>query len=158
VSPLAGVASDRVGPGRVVAAGLSVMLVGYLLMTRLTTETPALGYVLIGLPLSIGLGIFQSPNNSAIMGSVSRDRLGVTSGLLTITRITGQLSGISLFGTVWATRVAAHWGKVGPPASAPPSAQVAGLRETFVAVALLIGVAVALAVPRSSGADPDPGG
>jgi EmrB/QacA subfamily drug resistance transporter len=146
VSPIAGVVSDRIGPRPVVASGLFVMLGGYLLMSTLTTETSALEYVMIGIPMSVGLGIFQSPNNSAIMGSVSRDRLGVTSGLLTITRITGQLSGIALFGTVWATRVAGIWGRSGPPASAPAPAQVGGLRDTLVAVAMLIGIALALVV------------
>lgn len=145
-APVAGVVSDRIGPRPVVVAGLAVMLAGYFLMTTLTTETSPLGYVLIGIPLGLGLGIFQSPNNSAIMGAVPRERLGVTSGLLTITRVTGQLSGVSLLGAVWATRVASHWSGTDAPPLAPSSAQVAGLRDTLFVAAGLIGISLTLAM------------
>jgi hypothetical protein len=105
-------------------------------------------------PVGLGMGIFQSPNNSAIMGAVPPRRLGVTSGLLTITRITGQLSGISILGAVWAARVAAHAGARGEPSAAPAVAQVGGLRETMLVSAALVGVSLALAAwarfrPRS---------
>jgi hypothetical protein len=96
-------------------------------------------------PVGLGMGIFQSPNNSAIMGAVSTRRLGVTSGLLTITRITGQLSGISILGAVWAARVAAHAGGRGEPSASPARAQVAGLRETMMVSACLVGIALVLA-------------
>jgi hypothetical protein len=69
----------------------------------------------------------------------------VTSGLLTITRITGQLSGISILGAVWAARVAAHAGTRGEPSAAPAVAQVGGLRETMLVSAALVGVSLALA-------------
>jgi EmrB/QacA subfamily drug resistance transporter len=158
-APIAGVVSDRVGPHPVVVTGLSVLAVGYLLMTRLGLTTAPLEYVLLGIPVGLGLGIFQSPNNSAIMGAVPRDRLGVTSGLLTITRITGQLSGISLLGTVWAARVAAHTGTVSTPTAAPPAAQVSALRDTLFGVAALIGIALLLTTRsiRRSGATADGG-
>ena len=53
------------------------------------------------------MGVFQSPNNSAVMGSASAARLGVTSAMLTITRNTGQLTGIAVLGAIWALRVSA---------------------------------------------------
>ena len=144
-APLSGSISDRIGPWPVILLGLSVLLAGYLLMMRLSTETSAVEYILLLAPVGLGMGIFQSPNNSAIMGAVPPRRLGVTSGLLTITRITGQLSGISILGAVWAARVASYAGLRGEPSAAPPDAQVAGLHETMVVAAVLIGASLAIA-------------
>jgi EmrB/QacA subfamily drug resistance transporter len=145
-APVAGAFSDRVGPWPVILLGLSILLASYLLMTTLGTRTTALGYLLVMAPVGLGMGTFQSPNNSAIMGAVPPRRLGVTSGLLTIARITGQLSGISILGAVWAARVAAHAGVRGEPSAAPPVAQVAALRETMIVSAGLVGVALAAAL------------
>ena len=145
-APISGSISDRVGPRKVVVVGLAVLFGGYLALTTLKTDTGALNYILVLIPVGLGMGIFQSPNNSAIMGSVPRERLGVTSGLLTITRISGQLSGIAVFGAVWAARVIAHSPGGGNPNTAPAAAQVAGLRDTMIVVAALVGASLALAI------------
>ena len=145
-APAAGTISDRIGPWPVILVGLSVLLASYVLMISLDVSTTAVGYLLIMAPVGLGMGIFQSPNNSAIMGAVPPRRLGVTSGLLTITRITGQLSGISILGAVWASRVAEHAGARGEPSAAAARAQVMGLRETMVVSAVLVGISLALSV------------
>ena len=145
-APVSGSLSDRVGPRPVTVAGLAVLLCGYLLMLTLDLETSALHYLLVLFPVGLGMGIFQSPNNSAIMGSVPQQRLGVTSGLLTITRITGQLSGISILGAVWAARVGAHSSTAGEPSAAAHAAQVAGLHDTILVVVALIAGSLTLAV------------
>lgn len=144
-APPSGAISDRVGPRPVVVVGLAVLLAGYVLMSTLDTETGALSYVLVMLPVGLGMGIFQSPNNSAIMGSVPQRRLGVTSGLLTITRITGQLSGIAILGTVWAARVMSYEPTAAEPSVASRGAQVAGLHDTILVVAALVALSLALA-------------
>ena len=144
-APAAGSISDRIGPWPVVLTGLAILFASYLLMLTLDTDTTALGYLVTMAPVGLGMGIFQSPNNSAVMGAVPPRRLGVTSGLLTITRITGQLTGISVLGAVWAARVASHAGVRGEPSTAPPGAQVAGLRETMIVSAVMILLSLGLA-------------
>jgi EmrB/QacA subfamily drug resistance transporter len=144
-APAAGSISDRVGPWPVILVGLATLFASYLLILRLGTDTTAVSYLLTMAPVGLGMGIFQSPNNSAIMGAVPPRRLGVTSGLLTITRITGQLTGISVLGAVWASRVASHAGTRGEPSAAPQRAQVAGLHDTMIVSAVLIAVALAVA-------------
>jgi EmrB/QacA subfamily drug resistance transporter len=147
-APLSGALSDRVGTRPITAIGLLVLLAGFFAVSTLSLETTALGYILRFLPVGIGLGIFQSPNNSAVMGAVPRTRLGVASGLLSITRTLGQTTGIAALGALWATRVAIYAG--GVPAAgataAPDAAQVAGLRDTFTVIVVLIGLALLLAV------------
>jgi fucose permease len=128
--------------------GLTTLLVGDVALTGLSTETTTWSYILRLLPIGIGMGVFQSPNNSAIMGAIPRERLGVASGLLSITRTLGQTVGIAILGAVWASRVMAHTGEflAGGATTAPNSAQVAGLRDTTIVVATLVLFGLALSV------------
>ena len=145
VAPISGAWSDRIGPRPVLVVGLLVMLGGYLALTRLGVDTSTWAYVALALPIGVGIGIFQSPNNSAVMGSVPSHRLGVTSGMLTITRITGQITGIAVLGALWSGRVAARAG-ITDPTEAAPVDQVAGFTDTAWLVAALTIVALLLAV------------
>ena len=92
------------------------------------------------------MGIFQSPNNSAIMGSVSRAHLGVASGLLSLTRTLGQTTGVALIGALWAALVHVHDVTHALDAmSAPVAAQLNALRWVARAIALLLCIALGLA-------------
>jgi MFS family permease len=117
-------------------------------VSTLTSETTTLGYLLRFLPVGIGLGAFQSPNNSAIMGTAPRERLGVASGLLSITRTLGQTTGIAVLGALWASRVASYAGGTvhGGSTDAPAAAQVAGLHDVFSVIIVLIASALALSI------------
>ena len=148
VAPISGALSDRVGTRPITVLGLLSMLLGFLALTTLGPETATLGYILRFLPIGVGMGIFQSPNNSAVMGAVPRERLGVASGLLSITRTLGQTMGIAVLGALWASRVFFHSGAaVATGATAAPAAdQVAGLHDTFLVVMGLLAVALSLSL------------
>jgi hypothetical protein len=111
-------------------------------------HTTPLGYVLRFLPVGLGMGFFQTPNNAAIMGAARRGASGVTGGLLTLTRSLGQVVGTVVLGSAWAARSVSRAGApVGSDAtSLPPSAQVAGLQDVVVIVQVLIFVGLALVV------------
>lgn len=144
VAPRAGKLSDRWGTRPLTISGLAILALGYLGASTLTTHTTAFGYIIRFLPIGIGMGIFQSPNNSAIMGSVPRNRLGVASGLLSITRTLGQTVGVAILGTIWTASVLLHSGNgfSGSPTIAPVEAQVAGLQHTFQIVAGIMAIAL----------------
>jgi EmrB/QacA subfamily drug resistance transporter len=146
-APISGSLSDRFGTRPITVIGLAVMLVGFYAVSTLGEDTTALGYVLRFLPIGIGVGMFQSPNNSAIMGSAPRERLGIASGMLAVTRTLGQTTGIAILGALWASRVFAYAGEVieGGATEASPSAQVAAIQDTFLVTTLLIAVALVLA-------------
>jgi EmrB/QacA subfamily drug resistance transporter len=147
-APLSGALSDRFGTRPISVIGLVVLLLGYLSLSTLTETTTAVGYMLRSIPLGVGMGLFQSPNNSAIMGAAPRERYGVASGLLAVTRTLGQTVGIATLGAFWAARVFAAYGSTLPEGvtAAPPAAQVAGLQDTFLFSAFLIGLALLLAI------------
>jgi len=148
IAPLAGSLSDRIGTRPITALGLAVMALGFTLVSGLSLETGTVGYLLRFLPLGLGIGLFQSPNNSAIMGAAPRERLGVVSGLLAITRTLGQTTGIAVLGAIWAARTFSYAGQVYPGGAteAPIPAQIAGQHDTFVLCVILIVIALALAV------------
>lgn len=146
IAPISGAISDRMGTRPVTTAGVVVTFVGFALAAFLyDTNTSALQIVIAGLVIGAGFGLFQSPNNSAILGAVPPSRLGITSGLLTINRITGQIVGIAVLGTIWAARTVAYAGG-GTAESAPAVAQASGLRDALIVTAALSLVAVAIGV------------
>lgn len=148
-APIAGSLSDRLGTRPMTVVGLLALLLGYYTASTLTAQTNALGYVLRLLPIGIGMGLFQSPNNSAIMGTAPRERLGVVSGLLSTTRTLGQTTGVAVMGALWASRVAFHAGGglvEGGATAAPMAAQLAGLQDTLVSAAVLMALGLGLSV------------
>jgi MFS family permease len=147
-APIAGSLSDRVGTRPITALGLSILLIGYLAMGTLDTQTTALGFIVRILPIGVGMGVFQSPNNSAIMSVAPRERLGVVSGLLTITRTLGQTTGIAALGALWAAQVISFYGAPieGGATAAPAMAQVAGLQGTLLVVTGLMTIGLLVSV------------
>jgi hypothetical protein len=105
------------------------------------------GYVLRLAPLGIGMGMFNSPNNSAIMGAAPRERLGLASGLTALSRSLGQTSGLPLMGALFALHVRAT--EPLPPGAeitaAPSGALVAGLQGAFHVAAWFVLAATILA-------------
>jgi EmrB/QacA subfamily drug resistance transporter len=148
VAPLSGTLSDRFGTRPITAIGLLILLFGYYAMSTLDQETTSLGYILRLLPVGIGMGVFQSPNNSAVMGNVPRERLGIASGLLSVTRTLGQTTGIALLGALWSSRVIFHAGSTveGGATFAGAGFQIAALRDTFLAVVVLLAIGFLLSL------------
>ena len=145
-SPLAGGLSDQIGVRRLTLAGLLVLTGAFAAFRVLDVDTTVLVFLALVIPVGIGMGVFQSPNNSAIMGSVPREYSGVASGILTLTRLLGQISGIAVLGSVWAARVAAQVGDLpgGDAAAAPDQVQVAALQDTFTIAAIILALATVL--------------
>lgn len=148
VAPRSGYLSDKWGTKPLALLGLAVLSLGYLSASTISLETTAWGYILRFLPIGIGMGIFQSPNNSAVMGSVPRHRLGVASGLLSISRTLGQTVGVSVLSTIWAASVLFYSGRSyhGTPTHAPLHAQVESLQFIFMFVSVVIAIAFVLAL------------
>ncbi len=143
VAPYAGGLSDRVGTRPVRVAGLAILIVGLLLaLAVFGTGTTVPAFLGVGLVIGLGVGTFQSPNNSAVLGEVPPERLGITSGSLTVTRLTGSITGVALLGTVWAAFTSAAAGGT-PAPDAAGAAQVVGLHAAIVLALGLTGLGLA---------------
>lgn len=146
-APLSGALSDRFGSRIISLAGLAVIVAGCVAISTLYEEVSVIGYLLRLAPLGIGMGMFQSPNNSAIMGAAPREKLGVASGLLALVRTLGQTTGLPLIGMLFTAQVMAAGGLVAGSdvAAAPPFALVAGVGGTFRVLAGVILLSTLLA-------------
>jgi hypothetical protein len=82
------------------------------------------------------------------MGAAPRDRLGIVSGMLALTRTVGQTTGIALVGAAWASLTFAHAGQIYAEGAttAPAAAQISGLQDVLLALVGLLTVGLALAV------------
>ena len=148
IAPLSGMLSDRWGSRPFTIAGLGMLIIGYIGVSTLTLETSAVGYVLRFLPVGIGAGLFQSPNNSAIMSEAPRDRMGVASGLLSITRTLGQITGIATLGAIWSARII-HRSLpvvVNTSSEAAPLIQVQALNDTTIIVVILLTIGITISI------------
>jgi MFS family permease len=146
LQPLSGVFSDRLGTRPVSTVGLFFILVGYLLMTTLPESGSPLGYVWRFLPVAVGMSLFNSPNNSAIMGAAPKNRLGVASAVLSTVRTLGQVLGVAVLGAFFYHRLAVHNG--GPIAleAASPAVITLALHDQFWLVSALIALGLVTAL------------
>lgn len=102
VSLVAGWLSDRFGPRLPCLAGAGVLAAGLASLAG-AGSGDSLGSVALRLALlGAGMGLFQPPNNSAVMGSLPRERLGTGSGMLATSRNLGMVTGVSLAGALFA--------------------------------------------------------
>jgi EmrB/QacA subfamily drug resistance transporter len=142
-APLSGTLSDRIGSRLLSAAGMAVLGVGLLLLSRLGPASP-FGQVAGSLTVvGLGIGIFISPNTSALMGSAPRNRQGIAAGVLATARNVGMVLGVGLAGAIFTTVVAR--GPAGDPASL-----FAAVRIAFMVAAGVAFVGAAVAAARGS--------
>jgi EmrB/QacA subfamily drug resistance transporter len=98
IAPLSGRLSDHFGSRGLSSTGSCVGMMGLWLMSGVMTSklsTVSSQWMIVSTLGLIGLaiGLFQSPNNSAIMGSVPPAKLGVASALLATVRNLGLVTG-----------------------------------------------------------------
>lgn len=105
VAPVSGWLSDRIGPNLLTTAGLSINALAFALLNTMGVQESAWK---VGLHLAlfgIGGGLFQSPNNSSVMGAVPRQKLGTAGGLNALVRNVGMVTGIAVSVSIYSTRL-----------------------------------------------------
>jgi EmrB/QacA subfamily drug resistance transporter len=96
IAPFAGRLADRFEPRIVATAGCIIVGIGFMLLNQLDLNTSSsyIGWSL--LLVGFGFGLFSTPNNSAIMGAVKKQEVGVASASMNLSRTTGNMVGMSL--------------------------------------------------------------
>lgn len=145
-SPFSGSLSDRISSRKITTVGLLLMLIGYLAASTLNQDTSTWGYIVRIFAIGAGLGVFMSPNNSAIMGAAAKAQLGIVSGMMAQSRTLGQTVGVAVIGAIWAGRTLFYAGSVSreDASLAPVQAQINGMHDAFYTAAALILVALML--------------
>jgi len=93
---LAGRLADRYSAGVLGALGLGLFAAGLAMLALLPTAPSDADIVWRMALCGVGFGLFQSPNNRAILSSAPRERSGGASGMLGTARLLGQTSGAAL--------------------------------------------------------------
>ncbi|HXZ00569.1 MAG TPA: MFS transporter [Stellaceae bacterium] len=101
VAPLAGRLADRYPAGLLGGLGLAGFAAGLAALALLPAQ-PATGDIVWRMALcGAGFGLFQTPNNRAIIGSAPRERSGGASGMLGTARLLGQTVGAALMALIF---------------------------------------------------------
>lgn len=144
--PVSGWLSDRTGPTVLTVAGMAVLAAG---LFSLSLVGPGMGVAdlawRVGL-LGLGMGLFQSPNNSAVLGSVSGPNRGVIGGLLATMRNLGMMVGVAVAATLFAGGLG---GQVPSGGTVPPDLLPAYFASFARTMWIAAGVALVAVLPAA---------
>jgi EmrB/QacA subfamily drug resistance transporter len=108
VAPVAGWLSDRLGSRLLCSAGAAIIVLGQYLIGSLTLQSSLFQMVLPHLLIGLGWALFNSPNQSAILSAVPRDKVGAASGMTVTTARVGGAIGIAVSGAIMTYALAAN--------------------------------------------------
>jgi MFS family permease len=132
---------DRFGAQRMTIVGLIGIAIGCLVLSFVPATFGIAGYITPIVCVTASYALFQAANNTAIMTDIRPDQRGVISGLLSLSRNLGLITGASAMGAVFAISSATI-----DITTAHPNAVATGMRSTFAVAAMLIVVAIAIAI------------
>ena len=137
----AGRVADRFGAQRTIIVGLIGIAAGSSLFSVMPTTLGISGYIAPIVVITVGYALFQTANNTAVMTDIRPDQRGIASGMLSLSRNLGLITGASVMGAVFALPAATI-----DITAASPEAVATGMRITFAVAAMLIVIALAIAV------------
>ena len=149
VAPLSGYLSDKIGSEKISALGLSILSIGIisLILFNVNTSLIIVG-ILVGL-LSLGSGIFQSPNNSLIMSTVKKNELGIAGSINGLVRNLGTTTGIALSTNILYSRMSSKIGyKVSGYIDGRPDVFIYAMRFVFIGIGLICLIGAILSIIR----------
>lgn len=149
VAPLSGWLSDVIGPLWLTTGGLAINIVGLLSLGYLGADATYLDIALrLGL-LGLGMGMFQSPNNSTVMGAVPKNKLGTAGGVNALVRNVAMVLGTAIIVALFYNTMQGYVAATGQTGAAVhQEAFLAGWRTVFALAALLAGAAAILSAVR----------
>jgi EmrB/QacA subfamily drug resistance transporter len=107
IAPIAGWLSDRMGSRLLCTVGSVLIVIAQFFIASLGLDA-SIPRIIFPLVLTgLGWAIFNSPNQSAILGSVPRDKVGTASGMTTTAARTGGAMGVAISATLFTYGLAA---------------------------------------------------
>ena len=139
-SPFSGWLSDRTNSFLLSSIGIGISSVSILWLGYLTPASGSIDVVLRLALLGLGMGLFQAPNNSIIMGALPKEKIGIAAGTLGTMRNMGMVIGIAVSGAVFSSRYV-YYGNVG-------SSFLPAFRDTYTVSAIICGIAMLTSLVR----------
>lgn len=100
-APVAGRMADRYPAGLLGGIGLAVLATGLAALGLLPAHPSVVDITWRMALCGLGFGIFQSPNNRAMIGNAPRERAGGAAGMLSTARLLGQTLGAALMAVLF---------------------------------------------------------
>src|SRR5438874_10735938 len=111
VAPIAGVLSDRIGGGRIMAAGLALQATGLAWIAAVSTTTVPYAELVAPFFLSgIGMALFFAPVANVVLSAVRPQEEGQASGAQNAIRELGGVFGVAVLASIFS-----HYGGYGLP-------------------------------------------
>lgn len=129
IAPFSGARSDRTGTRALTVAGELLVAVGLVALALVITRGQWWAIVAALALVGTGTGIFQSPNNNAIMSSVPRAALGIGGGVLATMRNLGMTLGVAVSSVVVA---------IATQPISTPATLISGVRTGYLVGALFL--------------------
>ena len=149
VGPISGTMSDYIGSELLTMIGLILTASGLTCMAMLGVATPIVIIVVYLAILAFGSGLFQSPNNSLVMGSVSREELGLVGSLAGLIKNMGMSVGITAGTSLLYNRMSAMAGyRVTNYIPGKPVVFLYGLRWVYIMIAAIVFLGSILTIIR----------
>jgi MFS transporter, DHA2 family, multidrug resistance protein len=101
LAPIAGRLADRHPAGILGGIGLAVLAAGFVLLAMLPPHPTTIDIIWRVALCGCGFGLFQSPNNRAIVASAPRERSGGAGAIQGTARLLGQSIGAALVALVF---------------------------------------------------------
>lgn len=150
-SPISGYLTDKIGTKLLTFSGLFLLSVTSLMYMFLNQGTPIWYYILATAIMGLGNALFQSPNNTTVMSSVSKEDLGVAGSMNSFARNLGMVLGIALATTILYNAMSSVYGqRVTTYISERPDIFIFGMRITFLGSFILCLTALGLTLLRST--------
>lgn len=102
MAPLSGRLSDRFPASVLAGLGLGLLCTGLVLLAMLDRGSTSLDVLWRMAMCGLGFGLFQSPNNRAMIGATPSHRSGGASGAQATTRLLGQTTGTAVVALLFA--------------------------------------------------------
>jgi len=153
VGPISGKLSDRFGQAWFATLGAIITILSFWIFTGLSVNS-GIGEMIPALTLAgLGMGLFQSPNNSSIMGSVRKERLGTASAMIATSRQVGISLGTAMAGTIYSSQLAFHRMELGGKELAGPLLERTAVALSFndaffISAILMVSVVVSSLMTR----------
>src|SRR5204862_456647 len=101
MAPIAGSLSDRLGSRLLCTVGCAIVFVAQFFVASLDLHSSILRIMFPLALWGVGWALFNSPNQSAILGAVTTDKIGAAAGMIATTARAGGAIGVALSATLF---------------------------------------------------------
>lgn len=149
VAPFSGYLSDRIGSEILTLIGLIFSSIGYGLIATLNVGSPVMLLMVFIVIMTFGNGMFQSPNNSLVMSTVPKDKLGIAGSVNALIRNVGMVLGTSLATVLLYDKMSSKIGhKVVDYVSGRPDVFMYGMRYVYMCAAVMCVIGAVITAVR----------